>query len=65
MVTLTEEIKEQIEHDYNYYRELFEKKVEPNDKYYCLGNCSGIDKVLSCLGYETKKKYEVVKKEEE
>lgn len=67
MFELTEEIKKQIEDDYNYYWELYlEKKEEEDaDKKLYLGKLSGMDYVLSCLGYQTKMKYGLVKKEEE
>ena len=64
---LTEEQKKEIEDLYNYYWELYlEKKEEEDaDKKLYLGKLSGIDEVLSCLGYKTKMKYGLVKKEEE
>ena len=66
MFTLTEEIKKKIEDAYNYYSELYaEKKDDPNDKNFYLGKCSGIEEVLSIMGYKTKIKYGVVAKEEE
>ena len=65
MFTLTEEIKKKIEDDYNYYSELYAKQEEPNDKNFYLGKCSGIEEVLSIMGYKTKIKYGVVTKEEE
>ena len=64
--TLTEEIKKQIEDDYNYYWELYLKQQEEDaDKKLYLGKLSGMDEVLSCLGYKTKMKYGIVTKEEE
>ena len=66
MFTLTEEIKKQIEDDYNYYWELYLKQQEEDaDKKLYLGKLSGMDEVLSCLGYKTKMKYGIVTKEEE
>ena len=65
MFTLTEEIKKQIEDDYNYYWELYLEQKEDADKKLYLGKLSGMDEVLSCLGYKTKMKYCLVKKEEE
>ena len=67
MFTLTEEQKKEIEDSYNYYWELYlEKKEEEDaDKKLYLGKLSGMDEVLSCLGYKTKMKYGLVKKEEE
>ena len=63
---LTEEQKKEIEELYNYYWELYlEKKEEDADKKLYLGKLSGMDDVLSCLGYKTKMKYGLVKKEEE
>ena len=64
---LTEEQKKEIENLYNYYWELYlEKKEEEDaDKKLYLGKLSGMDDVLSCLGYKTKMKYGLVKKEEE
>ena len=63
---LTEEQKKEIEDSYNYYWELYlEKKEEDADKKLYLGKLSGMDEVLSCLGYKTKMKYGLVKKEEE
>ena len=64
---LTEEQKKEIEDSYNYYWELYlEKKEEEDaDKKLYLGKLSGMDEVLSCLGYKTKMKYGLVKKEEE
>ena len=64
---LTEEQKKEIEELYNYYWELYlEKKEEEDaDKKLYLGKLSGMDDVLSCLGYKTKMKYGLVKKEEE
>ena len=63
---LTEEQKKEIEDLYNYYWELYlEKKEEDADKKLYLGKLSGMDEVLSCLGYKTKMKYGLVKKEEE
>ena len=63
----TEEQKKEIEDSYNYYWELYlEKKEEEDaDKKLYLGKLSGMDDVLSCLGYKTKMKYGLVKKEEE
>ena len=66
MFTLTEEIKKKIEDDYNYNWELYSKqKEDTNDKNFYMGKCSGIEEVLSYLGYTTKLKYGVVRKEEE
>ena len=64
---LTEEQKKEIEDSYNYYWELYlEKKEEEDaDKKLYLGKLSGMDEMLSCLGYKTKMKYCLVKKEEE
>ena len=64
---LTEEQKKEIEDLYNYYWELYlEKKEEEDaDKKLYLGKLSGMEEVLSCLGYKTKMKYGLVKKEEE
>lgn len=64
---LTEEQKKEIEDLYNYYWELYlEKKEEEDaDKKLYLGKLSGMDDVLSCLGYKTKMKYGLVRKEEE
>ena len=63
----TEEQKKEIEELYNYYWELYlEKKEEEDaDKKLYLGKLSGMDEMLSCLGYKTKMKYGLVKKEEE
>ena len=63
----TEEQKKEIEELYNYYWELYlEKKEEEDaDKKLYIGKLSGMDDVLSCLGYKTKMKYGLVKKEEE
>ena len=66
MFTLTEEQKKEIEDLYNYYWELYSnKKEEDVDKKLYLGKVLGMDDVLSCLGYKTKMKYGLVKKEEE
>ena len=65
MFTLTEEIKKQIEDSYNYYHELYEKQEDNADRKYYEGKCSGIDEVLSIMGYKTKIKYGVAIKEEE
>ena len=65
MFELTEEQKRKIEESYNYYSELYSKKEDPNDKKFYLGKCSGMEEVLSCLGYKTKLKWCVVKEEEE
>ena len=65
MFELTEEIKKKIEDDYNYYSDLYSKKGDPTEKHYYCGKCSAIEEVLSYLGYTTKFKYIVVKKEEE
>lgn len=66
MFELAEEIKKQIEDDYNYYWELYLKQQEEDDdKKLYLGKLSGMEAVLSCLGYKTKMKYCLVKKEEE
>lgn len=64
---LTEEQKKEIENLYNYYWELYleQKEEEDADKKFYLGKLSGMDEVLSCLGYKTKTKYGLVKKEEE
>ena len=63
----TEEQKKEIEDLYNYYWELYLEKKEEEyaDKKLYLGKLSGMDDVLSCLGYKTKMKYGLVKKEEE
>ena len=65
MFELTEEQKRKIEESYNYYWELYLEQKEDADKKLYLGKLSGMDEVLSCLGYTTKMKYGVVKKEEE
>ena len=66
MFTLTEEQKKEIEESYNYYWELYLKQQEEDaDKKLYLGKLSGMEEVLSCLGYKTKMKYGLVKKEEE
>ena len=66
MFTLTEEQKKKIEDSYNYYWELYLKQQEEDaDKKLYLGKLSGMDEMLSCLGYKTKMKYVLVKKEEE
>ena len=65
MFTLTEEIKKKIEDSYNYYNELYAKQEDKVDKNFYLGKCSGIEEVLSIMGYKTKIKYGVVTKEEE
>lgn len=66
MFTLTGEIREQIENAYNYYSEMYAKtKDDPNDRNFYLGKCSGMDEVLSIMGYKTKIKYGIVTKEEE
>ena len=63
---LTEEQKKEIDDLYNYYWELYLKqKEEDTDKKLYLGKLSGMDDMLSCLGYKTKMKYGLVKKEEE
>ena len=64
---LTEEQKKEIENLYNYYWELYLEKQEEEDadKKFYLGKLSGMDEVLSCLGYKTKMKYGIVTKEEE
>ena len=62
---LTEEQKKEIENLYNYYWELYLEQKEEEDKNLYLGKCFGMEAVLSCLGYKTKSKYCVVKKEEE
>ena len=64
---LTEEQKKEIEDLYNYYWKLYLEKQEEEDadKKFYLGKLSGMDEVLSCLGYKTKMKYGLVKKEEE
>ena len=67
MFELTEEQKRKIEESYNYYWELYleQKEEEDTDKKLYLGKLSGMDEVLSCLGYKTKMKYGIVTKEEE
>ena len=65
MFTLTEEQKKKIEDSYNYYSKMYEKMEEPVDKNFYLGKSSGMDEVLSCLGYKTKIKWCVVREEEE
>lgn len=65
MFELTEEQKRKIEESYNYYWELYLEQEEDADKKLYLGKLSGMDEVLSCLGYKTKMKYCLVKKEEE
>ena len=65
MFELTEEQKRKIEDSYNYYWELYLEQKEDADKKLYLGKLSGMDEVLSCLGYKTKMKYGLVKKEEE
>ena len=65
MFELTEEQKRKIEESYNYYSKMYEKMEEPADKNFYLGKSSGMDEVLSCLGYQTKLQYSVVRKEEE
>ena len=63
---MTEEQKKEIEDLYNYYWELYLKQKEEDvDKKLYLGKLSGMDDVLSCLGYKTKMKYGIVTKEEE
>lgn len=63
---LTEEQKKKIEESYNYYWELYLKQQEEDaDKKLYLGKLSGMDEMLSCLGYKTKMKYCLVLKEEE
>ena len=63
---MTEEQKKEIEDLYNYYWELyFKQQEEDTDKKLYLGKLSGMDEMLSCLGYKTKMKYCVVEKEEE
>ena len=62
---LTEEKKKEIENLYNYYWELYLEQKEDDDKKLYLGKLSGMDEVLSCLGYKTKMKYGIVTKEEE
>ena len=63
---LTEEQKKEIEESYNYYWELYLKQQEEDaDKKLYLGKLSGMEEVLSCLGYKTKMKYGIVTKEEE
>ena len=64
---LTEEQKKEIEDSYNYYWELYLKQQEEEDadKKLYIGKLSGMDEMLSCLGYKTKMKYCLVKKEEE
>lgn len=65
MFELTEEQKRKIEESYNYYWELYLEQKEDADKKLYLGKLSGMDDMLSCLGYKTKMKYGLVKKEEE
>ncbi len=65
MFELTEEQKKKIEEVYNYYCKMYAKVEEPVDKKFYLGKSSGMDEVLSCLGYQTKLQYSVVRKEEE
>ena len=65
MFELTEEQKRKIEESYNYYWELYLEQKEDADKKLYLGKLSGMDDMLSCLGYKTKSKYCVVLKEEE
>lgn len=66
MLVLTEEIREEIEKSYNYYSEMYSKTLDDsNDRNFYLGKLSGMDEVLSCLGYKTKMKYGLVTKEEE
>ena len=65
MFELTEEQKRKIEESYNYYWELYLEQKEDADKKLYLGKLSGMDEVLSCLGYKTKMKYGIVTKEEE
>ena len=65
MFELTGEIREKIENVYNYYSKMYSKMEDPNDRNFYLGKCSGMDEVLSCLGYKTEMKYGLVKKEEE
>ena len=63
---MTEEQKKEIEDLYNYYWELYLKQQEEDtDKKLYLGKLSGMDDMLSCLGYKTKMKYGIVTKEEE
>ena len=63
---MTEEQKKEIEDLYNYYWELYLKQQEEDtDKRLYLGKLSGMEDVLSCMGYKTKMKYGLVKKEEE
>lgn len=63
---LTEEQKKEIEDSYNYYWELYLKQQEEDaDKKLYLGKLLGMDDILFCLGYKTKMKYGLVKKEEE
>ena len=66
MLVLTGEIREEIEKSYNYYSEMYSKMIDdPNDRNFYLGKLSGMDEVLSCLGYKAKMKYGLVTKEEE
>ena len=65
MLVLTGEIREQIENAYNYYHELYAKQENKADQMYYAGKCSGIEEILSIMGYKTKIKYGVVTKEEE
>ena len=62
---LTEEQKKEIENLYNYYWKLYLEQKEEEDKNLYLEKCFGMEAVLSCLGYKTKMKYGLVKKEEE
>ena len=65
MFELTEEIREQIENAYNYYHELYARQEDEFDQTYYAGKCSGIEEILSIMGYKTKMGYGVVTKEEE
>ena len=65
MKKFKKEQKRKIEESYNYYWELYLEQKEDADKKLYLGKLSGMDEVLSCLGYKTKMKYGLVKKEEE
>lgn len=62
---LTEEQKKEIEELYNFYNELYKEKEDPVDQKYYIGKCSGIEDVMSRLGYKTKIMWGFVSKEEE
>ena len=58
---MTEEQKKEIEDSYNYYWELYLKQQEEDaDKKLYLGKLSGMDEMLSCLGYSFKPKEEKI-----